>query len=200
MKKTIAILLAVLVLGACSNEQKAERLIKESMTKALLHPDTYDPVETQLDSAFYPYDSPDFIAKVGDAVESGLKYVELKNKIRDAKSKMALWSSPYDSYSRNQYNEAKKEYKESNAKMSEFMANSRELAAELKAERAKKKEFIGYKAIHRYRANNNDGQTMFGENFFLFDKDLSEVILNFSTDDPEFQLVQEAIRQWQDEE
>lgn len=65
--------------------------------------------------------------------------------------------------------EAKDEYDENaqNKKSAEIKA--KKLANELKTMLDKEQQFIGFKARHRYRANNNAGQTVFGEMKYLAD-------------------------------
>ena len=72
MKKVIGFILCLMVLGACSRtqEEKANLLIKEDIQKVLVKPDTYEPIETKLDSAFAPYETPEFM-------ENTLKCVQL---------------------------------------------------------------------------------------------------------------------------
>lgn len=65
MKKILflAILACLFVSCAKTPEQKAEVLIREYLQKTLYHPDTYAPTETQVDSAFTPFDDPAFFEK-----------------------------------------------------------------------------------------------------------------------------------------
>ena len=65
MKKVMLFVAALMTLVACSQspEDKAKVLIKESMKKTLYHAETYDPVETVVDSAFTPFDDPAFYEK-----------------------------------------------------------------------------------------------------------------------------------------
>ena len=57
MKRTLILALCALLLSCCTKtpQQKAEALVKDAMLKSLILPDTYQPVETKLDSAFSPY-------------------------------------------------------------------------------------------------------------------------------------------------
>ncbi len=70
-----------------------------------------------------------------------------------------------------------------------------ELADELKVMLNKEQQFIGFKARHRYRANNNAGQTVFGEMEYMFDKDISRIITAYDMEDNEYRAVQIIYRQ-----
>lgn len=67
MKKvSVLALLLVLLVSCSSNEDKANRLIKKEMKKTLFIADSYEPVETQLDSAFAPFDNPELFERMFD--------------------------------------------------------------------------------------------------------------------------------------
>ena len=50
---TLAALLLILSSCAKSNEEKAEALIKENLQQTLPHPESYKPISTVVDSAFF---------------------------------------------------------------------------------------------------------------------------------------------------
>ena len=47
----------------------------------------------------------------------------------------------------------------------------------------KGKIFIGYKVTHNYRADNNSGNTLIGNNVFFIDKDFKEVTYSMDLDE-----------------
>ena len=59
MKKVIALLFCAiaLVITSCtpSNEEKAEKLVKETLKDYLYHPDSYEPISTRVDSMFIDF-------------------------------------------------------------------------------------------------------------------------------------------------
>ncbi len=55
----------------------------------------------------------------------------------------------------------------------------------------KEQLFIGFKARHCFRANNNAGQIVFGEMKYLFDKDMT----SYDMDDGEYKTVQIVYKQ-----
>lgn len=179
-----------------SQEDKANALIKEDIKKVLYHAETYDPVETQVDSAFTPFDDPVFYEKTAQLCKLGMTMDEYDKKMKNAKSSMSIWSGPYQSaFGRNAYQEAKNEYDESAKKIKNIEKKLAELADELKVMLNKEQQFIGFKARHRYRANNNAGQTVFGEMEYMFDKDISRIITAYDMEDNEYRAVQIIYRQ-----
>ncbi len=184
-----------------SPEDKANALIEDNIKKVLYHPETYDPAETQVDSAFTPFDDPAFYEKTVQLCKLGMSIEEYDSNMKSAKSSMSIWSGPYQSaFGRNEYQEAKDKYDESaqNKKRAEIKA--KKLVEELKDMLDKEQRFIGFKARHRYRANNNAGQTIFGEMEYLFNRDLSKIVAAYDMDDDEYKAVQIVYKQMLGEE
>ena len=165
MKKHLPLLVIVLAFGiSCSPspEKKAEALIKDAVLKNLVLPDTYQPVETILDSAFTPFQDPRAVSAFLELYENEQKIGVVEEQIKHAKSSMSLWSGPYmTAYGRNQYQQAKEEY-DSYQSTYEALTNKREqIINDASAIFNVEPEFIGYYAHHRFRANNNEGATIF---------------------------------------
>lgn len=191
-----AILIAMFVSCNKSPENRANALIEKEIKKVLYHPETYGPAETRVDSAFTPFDDPVFYEKTVQLCKLGMSIDDYDGKMKNARSSMSLWSGPYQtSYGRNEYQEAKKEYDVNAKNKKNAESKAKKLADELKLMLEKEQVFIGFKARHRYRANNNAGQTVFGEMEFLFDKDVSEIIASYDMDNDEYKAVQIVYKQ-----
>lgn len=200
MKKTIYFAIVAVIMVACgqSQEQKAEALIKESLKKSLYKPETYKPVETKVDSAFAPYDDPEFFEELAELGKMTSEFVELEEKAKHAKSSMAIWSGPYQtSFGRNEYQEAKEEYDEANAKMEKLKTKGRKQYEKVANILQGSRKFIGFKAVHNYRANNNAGNTLIGNTIFFIDKNFEEV--TYSMEMEEYTQMQEAISQFKEQ-
>lgn len=164
------------------------------MNKTLLHPDSYDPVETVVDSAFSPKDDPSFIETLVGIGELNEQYTDLENKAKIAQRMMSMISGPYMSaFEKNEYNTNKEEYDKAIEQMEKLSSKMQEKAEEVVNTLKEKPEFIGFKATHRYRAHNNAGQTVFGNTFFLLDKSFKNIL--FSCEQDEYDEVQNAIKQ-----
>lgn len=122
MKKYLLFLVASIVFAACSQspEQKAQKLVEECVKKSLYHPESYENVETEIDSAFAPKDDPAVYEKAVKLYKLAKDGQEYEDNMKRAKSSMAIWSGPYmSSYSRNEYNEAKEKFDFYNDKVEE---------------------------------------------------------------------------------
>lgn len=204
MKKILFAIIAISgLLVSCqkSNEDKAAALIKDSMNKTLYHPETYEGVETQLDSAFAPFDSPEFYETTLKVAKLGVEISQAEEEMKDAKSSMSIWSGPYQTaFGRNEYNEAKEKYDNASAQKDKATEKAQKLADQLKTELQKEPVFIGFKARHKYRANNNAGNTVFGEAKFVFDKELTKVIAEYDMEGEEYLAVQQLFKMMTGEE
>lgn len=193
MKKLLFLVIVIAVFASCNNspESKANDLIKEEMKKTLYHVESYDPVETIVDSAFSPKDDPELIGLLRDLSELSRDLENYESKAKRAKSSMAIWSGPYQSeYDRVQYNEKKDEYDEASAKADKIKEKGRKLYANIYSKLKAQPKFIGFKAIHRYRAQNNAGQTVFGNTAFIIDDKFEKVL--FSCEEEDYKQIQEA--------
>ena len=200
MKKFFYLAFLTFVLVACSQsqEQKAEVLIKESLKKSLYKPETYKPVETKVDSAFAPYDDPVFFEELAELGKMNSEYEELEEKAKSAKSSMAIWSGPYQTaFGRNEYQEAKEEYDEANAQMEKLKTKGKKQYEKVVSMLQSERKFIGYKALHNYRADNNAGSTFIGNTFFFIDENFTEV--RYSMEQEEYEQVQKAISQFKEQ-
>ena len=200
MKKFFYLAFLTLVLVACSQsqEQKAEALIKESLKKSLYKPETYKPVETKVDSAFAPYDDPAFFEELTELGEMNSEYEELEEKVKRAKSSMAIWSGPYQTaFGRNEYQEAKEEYDEANAQIDKLKTKGKKQYEKVVSMLQSERKFIGYKALHNYRADNNAGNTLIGNTIFFINKNFTEV--QYSMEAEEYEQVQNAISQFKEQ-
>lgn len=194
MKKIFNMALAAVMMMACaqSKEQKAEALIKETLKKSLYKPETYKPIETKLDSAFAPYDDPEFFKELVELGKMNSEYQDLEKKAKYAKSSMSISSGPYMSaYDRNEYQEAKADYEEAKVKIEKLKKKGRKQYEKVANMLQGGRKFIGYKAVHNYRADNNAGNTLIGNAIFFIDKNFKEITCSMKVE--EYNQVQEAI-------
>ncbi len=192
MKKLIIVCIVALAFVGCtiSPEKKASTIVEESVKSSLYHPESYDPINTVLDSAFAPMDDPDFFDKTLKLFKLGLEMDQCDRQIKHAKSSMAIWSHPYDAFSKNEYNEAKEDYDKYVAKMETMQKKAEKLGGELKTIAEQGRRFIGWKATHSYRAKNNAGQTLICESLFILDPEITKILAGYNTDDSDYKNVQ----------
>lgn len=201
MKKSFLFIVGILAFASCvhSPEEKANALIEESLKKSLYHPETYDPAETLVDSAFTPFDDPVFYEKALDLCKLGLDIDEYDRKVKDEKSDMAFYKDMlqimYSNRDKENYDQAKENYNRYLSEKEEAERKVKDLVEEIKVELEKEQEFIGFKARHRYRVQNNGGQIVFGEAKFLFDKDITQIVSAYDMDTDEYKAVQALYKQ-----
>ena len=75
------LLITLFVSCGKSPEEKANALIEDDIKKVLYHPETYDPAETQVDSAFTPFDAPVFYEKTVQLCKLGMSIDECERKM-----------------------------------------------------------------------------------------------------------------------
>ena len=197
MRKYVCYLMAiVLVLSSCgkSPEDKANALIKEAICKTLYNADSYDPVSTIVDSAFTPFDDPEFYKQTLELYELGKDIENYKNQAKKAEENIAHYQDMlrimYSNSSKLSLKQAQEEYDNALAKKSKAEERVYKLIDILKAEIQQKPLFIGFKAKHRYRAKSDTGYPSFGDVVFLFDKDITQIVYAWDLDNYEYQQVQ----------
>ncbi len=200
MKKFIFVFSLAILFISCgqSPEDKANALIKNELRKTLFKPDTYKPIETKLDSAFAPFDDHSLYEKMTELAKMASEIEDLEYKMKHAKSSMAIWNDPYMSaFGRNEYNEAKSDFNDAQSKYDKLKEKGQAKYQELVDLLSQKPKFIGYKATHNYRADNNEGNTLIGNEIFIIDPEFKEVLYRCELE--EYNQIQEAIKQLQEE-
>lgn len=200
MKKLLFLIVALVSLSSCSksNEEKANILIKTELRKSLFLPETYKPVETKVDSAFAPLDNPDLYQKLAEVAEFNAQYEALTQEINEAKRSIAIWGGPYQTdFGRQEVAEAKVKKENAEAQQEKVRAKALKAIEETQVLLKQPKKFVGFKAYHNYRANNNGGQTLIGETIFLIDPNFEKVLFHCHAD--EYKQIQQAIEQFKDE-
>ena len=77
-------------------------------------------------------------------------------------------------FGRNEYNEAKNDFNDAQAKYDKLKEKGQAKYQELVDLLAQKPKFIGYRATHNYRADNNEGNTLIGNDIFIIDPEFKE--------------------------
>ena len=191
MKKVIALLFCAiaLVITSCtpSNEEKAEKLVKETLKDYLYHPDSYEPISTRVDSMFIDATTIEPIMEIGEEIKDLMSKIDrCKRKIESAESSLDLWAPDgYSSqYSRGEYARAKKEKEEAKSDLDKYTKKLSERLASLKENIAKyhKGEFTGWAVSHRFRSLNGAGSINIpGEMIFFCNEEFTACV-GYDTD------------------
>ena len=192
MKKvfvTLSLCAITLIMTSCalSNEEKAERLIKETLKDYLYHPDSYEPISTRVDSMFIDITTIEPIMEICNEISdltSKISTCEID--IESAEISMDIWSPDgYSSqFSRGKYARAKKEKEEAKSDLNRYTKKLTKEFASLKENVAKyhKGEFTGWVVSHRFRSLNGVGSMNIpGEMIFFCDEDFITCV-GYATD------------------
>jgi len=162
-------------------QEAAAEIAKKLVCENLYYPESYDPVNTTVDSVFYNY------LTDADCLNAAVELIDLRNEYESAKS----------SYEDNDYNirfyrgadgtflEPFRNAKaEASAKMNELQPKIEKQQKIIRNRSAERDgEFIGWQVIHRYRASNSAGVVSFGNVLFILDPTMKQCYYRFSLDD-----------------
>lgn len=189
------------VLTSCSKspEQKAKELVGTEIKKQLYFPESYDLADLQVDSAFTPYDDPEFMELIKELVKLDKEFFVANSDIKRVKENMAIWSGMESSYSRNQLNGLRDELKTAQEKYDVAVSEAQKVVGKIRKRMDESPEFIGFKAIVSYRAKNNKGDILMDNVFAVFDKNVEDVAYMIQGKEYEqYQTVVDAIQKGQD--
>lgn len=187
MKKSILFMITAICLCACgeSMEEKANKLIKKELNKVIVNIDTYEPIETQIDSAFAPLLTAETLNILVGLPAQLRKLSEITDDIDKAKKGMLLNESRYYSFQREYYNQFKEQYESANKRLKELETKLEAVNERVIQMKEAKPVFNGYKVLHQYRYVTKNGDKTIGKDLFLVNKDFSavEAMLNLEDED-----------------
>lgn len=190
MKKLAITFVFLPLLFSCSpsRKEKAAEIAKSEMIKILYNVDSYEPIETQIDSAYTSiYTDFDVVRAAHDLIELNAdeKKEGLQWQYKHAKSSAAIWSDSWDAYSREQYRQAKEE-------MDDYAKQIKELDEEVKtkmneirdyAKAVSEHHFCGWNIYHRFRCANGLGIQQISDILIIVDENMEIVKGRFMLDD-----------------
>lgn len=199
MKKVLLLIVSVFVLFSCkSKEEKAAELIKDEMFKTLYDFESYQPIETKIDSAFYSIYTDSTILKHGYLINELLKEANIKlEEVKDAQQTMDIWGTDsYSSFGKSKYYDAKekadKYIKEVDFYLKLMNAESdtiQQLAQKIKP------TFCGWKATHKFRCKTKGGNPTIGNYIYYFDKKMKHIVYNEDTENEELTKTKKLIKE-----
>ena len=169
MKKLQLLFCAVaLIMISCtlSNEEKAEKLIQESLKGTLYHPESYKSISTQVDSAFINFENLD-------------KESEYQREYRSAESSKSIYAPNgwyYDEHSRVKYNQYKQECEEYKTKLEKIAPKIATAISELRevSQNLYSDKFTGWIVSHRFTSKNGaNTMTIPGDMIFVCDTEFT---------------------------
>ena len=204
MKKTIvtfSLFAVALIWASCtpSNEEKAEKLVKETLEDYLFHPESYESVATRVDSMFIDVTTIEPIMEIsGEICDLISKIDKCKMDVESAEYSMDIYAPDgYSSrYTRGEYARAKNEKEEAQSDLDKYVKKLSGEVASLKESVAKyyKREFTGWAVSHRFRSLNGSGSmTIPGEMIFFCDKEFTNCVGYDTRKFEEFEKILEAV-------
>lgn len=187
MKKaivTLSLCAVALIMASCtlSNDEKAEKLVKETLKDYLYHPDSYEPISTRVDSMFIDVATIEPIMKISGEISDLISKIDkCEMDIESAETSMNIYAPDgYSSrFTRGEYARAKKEKEEAQSDLDKYTKKLSGEVASLKENVAKyhKGEFTGWAVSHRFRSLNGAGSmTIPGEMIFFCDKEFTNCV------------------------
>lgn len=186
---TIGLMLAsLMVLSSCHQptlQERAETLASEYIKNSLYFPDSYKSTQCKLDSAFAPAETPETMSLLLEGVNLFEQYKDAESDMKHKEEMYELHKSMgnYSSYNVYQTKEAKAKFEEAQAKLDRISEKLNEISMQFQEIKNKPKEFVGWKIVEVFNAQNNGGQTISSCNLLLTDKDLKTVLASYEEDD-----------------
>lgn len=189
IKKLFLCLISALVICGCGKniEEQAQEAVKNELHKNLYYFDSYEPLETKVDSAFNtPENNPDvneFMRSIWEQMDQVKEFAaELENAERTIASlsdaRKLGGSFAYD------YNEAVKDKVYVETKIKDNLKVVYENALKFsKFISQADSSFIGWRVMHTYRAKTRGGDPSIGRDVYIFSKDFKKVLLNLKYDE-----------------
>lgn len=194
----ITVALSLLTLSACSptKEEKAQEMAANYLKGVLYHFDSYEPLQTKVDSSFVS------LASDKEAIDLTLDMLKLfqsaqeyADKIERAESSMEIWSpNGYSSaYSKGEYRRAKEERDNNQRLLDKTKERIQNQFSKIKSRQSYLEaetslrigDFNGWEVYHKFKSLNGAGTVdLFGEYVFFCDTDFNERSA-FSKDDYE---------------
>lgn len=183
----LSVYFSLVTLVACSSiEDKANKVIKEDMYNYLIDYDSYQPVETKVDSLMNNI--------YGDTIifDQIMTYNALKREVDKygwTQSESApiadIWSDVnYAEYSNNEFKKMSEQDRDafkclgSNSDLWETISSNIDAASKGHSDGS----FYGYLVTHKFRCKNRDGQVTLNCYRYFIDKEFSKIIRKFGED------------------
>lgn len=189
----IGILLCFVFVQCKSNEDKALALIKDNMFKTLYDFDSYQPIETKVDSAFHtPYN--DSIC-LRNAVVCKVVYDKIEEYLEEANNALNAAEVWHDmNWMRDRYFESLNESETALTNAKTLLETSKEYEDTIRMRsNVIMKEFMGWQVTHKFRCKTKGGFSVLSTRVYYMDSKFTEILREVDPDDEEFQKYREII-------
>ena len=174
-------------------------LVGKAVQQSLAYSYSYDPVKIKVDSAFAPYDSPEYYELMQGLYTVSLNIQTYDLNIKSSQLTMRTYEDGASAEERRKFFEAREELEKNVDLKREAMREQRHLARRVSLMDQEYRHFIGYKVEHKYHALDRNLRLRLLSEFFLIDPEVKTVIARYDLSDEIDQVVREMIRQSQEE-
>lgn len=207
IRSIVVIVGSLLFLSACSpsKEEKAQVMAANYLKGVLYHFDSYEPLQTTVDSSFVALSTDEEAIKLTlDMLKLFDSVLEYTSKIERAERSMEIWSpSGYSStFSKGEYRRAKEERDSNQGLLDKTKERIKKQFSKIKSRQSyletestlKIGDFDGWKVYHKFKSLNGAGTVdLFGEYVFFCDEDFNEKAAYSKEDYDAITKIMEAI-------
>ena len=171
------IIISFCLVSCISEEDKAENLIKEKMFKTLYDFESYEPIETIIDSSFTTVYRDSIIQNYAITRQAYRNLIDKeKSELEDIGSSIEIWAGSRSSLGRRKIQDLKKRLLKSESNFKAYYKGMYEADSLLKVEIAAFTPiFVGFQAKHKFRAKNKGGNFTIGNYLFVFDEKFTTI-------------------------
>ena len=168
-----------------SLKERAETFAADYIKKQLYFPDSYQPIECRVDTAFAPEDTPETFEKLKKMATLYEKVNDAEKEMKRKEDRYEMYRSlgSYSSYSVYQTKEAKAEFEKAQALHTSLLEQFQSLGLEIADLNNQPKEPFAFKIVQAFSAQTNGGQTISSVKLLLVDFDMKNVLAVYSEDD-----------------
>lgn len=174
MKNYFLLILTAFAIISCSKQGKAEALAKQETLKCLYFPDSYDPIETKLDSVFAPRETQEMLSLASDLNETYGRCAEYYQQIKEINKTLSFYDD--SSFWDNDRNERLRDKEE---KLSYYRADSLhyvDVESQMINKLKQEPSFVGYRIYHKFRSKTNSGNTVIDELVIYTDENIEQAV------------------------
>lgn len=174
-------------------QRRAESFVRTTVCENLYYPDSYDPVKTTIDSAYFgPLTDPNCVKAAGELIDLRSQYLSAQAAYNEAVDEFKFFGRTDFGHSH-----WGKDRDTAKAKMEELQAKIERRQSIIKNRGTSMDgRYIGWQVVHRYRAANSDGVVSFGNILYIVDPDFTECYFRYSLDDNDknnFEMIKDVI-------
>ena len=197
MKRYMYILLAMLLCASCHPVRtfRVNNLVGREVQQTLNYPYSYDPVSIEVDSAFSPYDSPMFYDLLVEDMSLDISIEAYDTNIRTYLMTMGVAEKSSSPDARRQFEEARAELQKNVEMKREAVARQYAVKNGIERLRQAPRQFIGFKAYHKYHAMDNSLRLLLLHELFIVSPGLDAILGRYDLGDKYDQGIRERIEE-----